>query len=878
MKKTIAWVTSFCLAFSLLGIPVVGFADEGDAADGTRQNAEETDQTTEAGEGSQEGQDAAAQGIGGVGALGASAVDLFDSTDLTGALVAAEQEDQEALANGALRVALQSYAPASVVEDLQFRLEDAAGNATTHSLTAKETEADEAPGSCREYFLSVGDLTPGSYTLSCGSDGYFAAYSQPVEIEPAHRAEVSLIDSLATAAGERGTMLYGDFDRSGAIDGADARLLVAALGSESPAHAVYGSDVVNLADVQFFASFFMPGEGQDASSQARIFQKVDPTQMSLTEEEGTEVEGDLASLLEDDGSSVILTPTPVDGEEALISENTPVRVSVDTKGAEMEGITLRAPLDSEGMPRTGTILVEPVEGPAFNVAFSDPTYTPPTADPDEAQAAEAAQPEEKESAEEGGFSLASLFGATPAQADERKAGASVDAANGLIVVDFGNRVAIKKITIKVTATSSNKLAEIAQVEFLNHMEERIAPPNLNIPKGLTGIPGKKSFRVTWGAENNVTGYEVKVEQDGKSAVMATAVPSLEVSRFNGGELKNETTYNVSVRSANGEWRSPWSASIPVTPKATSVPARPTGVSAIGGYGEVTVSWSSAEDAQSYVLYYREKGSSSAYSQVPTTQTSHTIGLLGLGVSYEGYVVAKNEIGDSPRSGTWEARTVSSSSVKVPRYKLINRTAQTGKQEDSHIVDVVCGEYKDGKLVRDYNDYDKSPNFEPRQVVDGSYDTFYYCKNRSSYPEGPTVTFDRPYKVARIAVTTHLGTGYANGVLEFRVTTEDAAGNVKQQTTRSWATAGAEAPSTMIVTLAEPVEAKKVTVGFMKYNYDEHATSTTASRTPWTPCGRMLPTPSSRAMSPRRCSTRSRPASSGPTPLATTSAIRSTTCC
>ena len=34
MKKTIAWVTSFCLAFSLLGIPVVGFADEGDGVDG----------------------------------------------------------------------------------------------------------------------------------------------------------------------------------------------------------------------------------------------------------------------------------------------------------------------------------------------------------------------------------------------------------------------------------------------------------------------------------------------------------------------------------------------------------------------------------------------------------------------------------------------------------------------------------------------------------------------------------------------------------------------------------------------------------------------------------------------------------------------------
>lgn len=818
MKKTIAWVTSFCLAFSLLGIPVVGFADEGDGADGTRQNAEETDQTTKADEGQGEGQDADAQGAAEGSGQGATMADLFDSRDLTGALVAAaeEQQPQADAANGALRVVLQSYAPAKAVSGTQFRLEDAAGNVTNHSLTAKEASADEAAGSCREYFLSVSDLTPGTYTLSCGGEGYFAAYSQAVEVEPAHRAEISLIDSLATTSGERGTMLYGDFDRSGAIDAADAGLLVAALGTESPEHAVYGSDAVSLADVQFFASFFMPGEGQGSSSQARIFQKVDPSQMSLTEEEGTEVEGDLSSLFEDDGTSVTLTPTAVDGEEPVISANTPVRVGIDTKGAEMEGLTLRAPLDSEGMPRTGSIRVEPVEGDPTYIPFSDPTYVPPAADAGAAEASAAAE----EPREEGGFSLMSLFGATPAQAEERKAGATVDPANGLIVVDFGNRVAIKKIIINVTGTSSNKLAEIAQVEFLNHMEERIAPPELNVPKGLTGTPGKKSFRVTWGAESNVTGYEVKVEQGGKSVTLATAVPSLEVSRFNGSDLRNETTYTVSVRSANGEWRSPWSGSIQVTPKATSVPARPTGVTAVGGYGEVTVSWRSAEDALSYVLYYREKGSSANYQQVPTTQTSHTISPLSLNASYEGYVVAKNDIGDSPRSGTWEARTVSASSVKVPWYKLINRTTQTGQQSDSHIEDVVCGEYKDGKLVRDYHDYEKAPNFQPRQVVDGNYDTTFWSKRESTYYDGPTVTFDKEYNIGSFAMTTYLGSGYCDAAT-LNVRAYDAEGKlVGDYDGGNWLknviwSSVPGAPNTMMVTLDKPVMAKSIRVGFMR---------------------------------------------------------------
>ena len=59
----------------------------------------------------------------------------------------------------------------------------------------------------------------------------------------------------------------------------------------------------------------------------------------------------------------------------------------------------------------------------------------------------------------------------------------------------------------MTDTSSKKLADIAQVEFLNQMEDRIPAPQMNIPKNLTAEPGSREITVKWSRETNVTGYE-----------------------------------------------------------------------------------------------------------------------------------------------------------------------------------------------------------------------------------------------------------------------------------------------------------------------------------------------------------------------------------
>lgn len=847
MRKALAWVTSLCLASSLFGMPAVSFAEEDSAS---RQTAEETNQNDNA-LAAEEGD--ASQDLQGIDAstLGAdvpvindgdnTTIEVPDGMGMTGSLVT-PTDNTAAPTDASLYVHFQSYAPAAAVSGLALTLEGPDGTEGPFAFQAKAIEgsddgqqagdASQNPGGAQEYYVRASNLTPGTYTVHCGGASAFAAYEQSIELQASSCAEIALIDSTAStdvSGSTRGVMLYGDFDGSGTIDRNDAHAIVTAFDQQSSAMDLFGSGSVGLEDVQYFASFFLPGEDDDVNAASRVVQKVDPTHMLISAEstnlDNIEVTGDLNSLFVNDGHSVALAPAKDEnGEDVAISTENPIRLIIETNNAPMEGLTLRSPVDSEGMPRSGVVLVEQTDGTSLEIPFGEDYVAPepegdPEAEGDEAQA-NAASAEEGEAAEGDGFGL---FKAEPAYAAAGERGADVDTANGLIVVDFGTRVAIKKITIRITATSSNKLAEIAQVEFLNDMEERITPPDLNVPRGLSAMPGKKQFRVSWSAETNVTGYEVKVEQGGKSATFSTVLPTLEVSQFNGDKLKNETEYRVSARSVNGDWRSPWSDPISVTPKATSVPARPTGVVAVGGYGEVNLKWNSAEDAQSYVVYYRKAGTSDNYTQLTTTGTSMQLSPLELSCAFQGYIVAVNDIGNSPASATWSASTTGASSVKVPYYNLINRTTQTGKLADSHIEDVICGEFKNGQLVRDYNDYDKSPNFTPWDVVDGNYDTFYYCKERSSMPEGPTVTFDQAYEIRNIAVTTNLGTGYANGILEFRVVVTDENGKESEKRLSSWSAVGSAAPNTIMLTLPEPTMAKKVQVGFMKYNYDDHAT-------------------------------------------------------
>lgn len=113
------------------------------------------------------------------------------------------------------------------------------------------------------------------------------------------------------------------------------------------------------------------------------------------------------------------------------------------------------------------------------------------------------------------------------------AGRSYAGKEDAFVIDLGGQVAVKRVTIRVTAAQkgSNNLVEISKVEFLNGMENRIPEPEMNIPKNFRPEPENKAFTLGWDKEPNVTGYEVEIEHKGETQQVRTAVNSIRVQAF-----------------------------------------------------------------------------------------------------------------------------------------------------------------------------------------------------------------------------------------------------------------------------------------------------------------------------------------------------------
>lgn len=259
---------------------------------------------------------------------------------------------------------------------------------------------------------------------------------------------------------------------------------------------------------------------------------------------------------------------------------------------------------------------------------------------------------------------------------------------GQLVIDLGGQVAIKKVTIKITATSDKgNLAQISKVEFLNGMENRIPEPEMNVPGNLSAEPGDKSFSLTWGREENVTGYEVKIrrEDTAEEEVVRAASNSLEVKSLCGNKLENGVTYKVCVQSVNGTWESGYCAAVSVTPRVSKVPDAPDNLKATGGYCVIRLSWKNMKETDTYNVYYKEAGAGAFTKIEGVTQNRYEITGLKELTRYEVYVTGVNALGEGGASIHSEAQTTTLTPAKMPNYKLINESRGKGKVSD-HILD------------------------------------------------------------------------------------------------------------------------------------------------------------------------------------------------
>ncbi|WP_084620462.1 fibronectin type III domain-containing protein [Agromyces italicus] len=177
------------------------------------------------------------------------------------------------------------------------------------------------------------------------------------------------------------------------------------------------------------------------------------------------------------------------------------------------------------------------------------------------------------------------------------------------------------------------------------------------PRSVVATAGNASATVTWQAplsegNSEIDEYRVTASPGGKSVVVIAPTLTAKVPG-----LTNGTVYTFTVDASNGWGVSlPSVASAPVTP--ATVPGAPTGVSAVAGNGNATVSWKApASNGGSAITGYTVTSSPGGKTAtVSGSATTATVAGLTNGTAYTFTVKAQNAKGSSVASAASAAVT------------------------------------------------------------------------------------------------------------------------------------------------------------------------------------------------------------------------------
>jgi fibronectin type 3 domain-containing protein len=174
----------------------------------------------------------------------------------------------------------------------------------------------------------------------------------------------------------------------------------------------------------------------------------------------------------------------------------------------------------------------------------------------------------------------------------------------------------------------------------------LSPPAA--PTGLQATAGNAQVSLTWTASAGATSYHVKRATTSGGPYTQISAPT--ATNFTDSALTNGTTYYYVVSALNAAGESANSSQSNATPTAPATPpAAPTGLQAIAGNAQVSLTWSASAGATSYNVQ-RSTTSGGPYTQVaaPTTPSDTDTGLTN-GTTYYYVVAASNAAGQSANS-------------------------------------------------------------------------------------------------------------------------------------------------------------------------------------------------------------------------------------
>ena len=387
------------------------------------------------------------------------------------------------------------------------------------ALNSKRSSLEDKDNSVYFYHLTFNKLPLGKYSLEVVGDGYETAFINDVEIQnTSKRVLVGTSDNNDNQAQDEvypGVFLAGDVISDNKVDKADYDAIKDKIKSKS-----YDSkfDLNRDGKVDITDLSYVHKNMGKAKSKATILDTdpiLNPNNIDINVNNVTGiVEGNIRDILADNVSGVKLAPK----NDAEISESNPIEIPINLSGktrstTNVEKITIEAP--AETAPGKGTISIPGHKDFDFNENNSK------------------------------------VIGTRNADGKEIS----------VIEIDLGGQVAVSEITIKVTGGRGNKnLAEISKVNFLNNVYKEMKKPNMNIPvinnfKSSTAV-GNEAMTLGWNHENNISGYEIKVEElkeDGSvksTSTYKTTENTLKIEKVNGYSI-----YRVSIQSLNGDWKS-----------------------------------------------------------------------------------------------------------------------------------------------------------------------------------------------------------------------------------------------------------------------------------------------------------------------------------
>lgn len=560
-------------------------------------------------------------------------------------------------------------------------------------------------------------LAAGTYDMTITASGHLA-YKQKVTITNGMITKLDLYNSHAVNEGldagkQHGIMAVGEINDDGVIDEKDADKMMDAIDAQSTDSSfdLNGDGAVNVGDLAYITANY------GKNIQAMQVDVLSGEQVKPSVSEGTTVKGDNIGDLTSGKEDTVVQLAPKN--EAPISKENPVEVSLDvaeSAAAKVDGLLIAPPAGTNNLITDATIDVVDANNNTYQAVLTQ------------------AQTMSRD---------AKLVTATQEK-------------DGTIVVNLGTQIAIKKVTIKVTGASTN-LVDIAQVEFVNGMENRIPEPEKSVPelkepkKLQAGM--EPAFSVSWTPQVNITGYEVMVSGGGKEEVFKTTATTLEVRSLSGSSLKTYVPYTIRVRSTNGDWKSAYSEAKTITILPDGKPQQPTGVEVVGEAEALKVSWESMRDTQSYAVYYRLSGNDGEFTKAVEnlTATTYTIKNLQPNVKYDVYVVGANTLGVSEPSDIRIGTTLKAATLRMPKYKLINTSNGAGVKTN-HIESVeIC---KDSLTV--------VPENNPFVIVDDSISTYATRNNwnwgghHDSDADATMFTLDKEYEMDTIRFASSAG--------------------------------------------------------------------------------------------------------------------------